>query len=135
MNRGRSLTAAARSLKLSADDLRKTLKQLRLLKRKGKRWVINDDRPRRVPVMTGGRNRNLTVRGYEQASLLGEYHHAVGEFLHTNDTEFLKPFKGRSVQAVNGRRHVLETDPNALHRIAAMDTPPFHEIYEITSNT
>jgi hypothetical protein len=135
MNRGRSLTAAARSLKLPPDDLRKTLKQLRLLKRKRKRWVINDDRPRRVPVSTGGRQRNLTVRGYEQASFLGEYHHAVGEFLQSNDAKFLKPFKGRSVQAANGRRYVLETDPNVLHRIAAMDTPQFHEIYEITSNT
>jgi hypothetical protein len=135
MNRGRSLTAAARSLKLRSDDLRKTLKQLRLLKRKGKRWVINDDRPRRVPVSTGGRQRNLTVRGYEQVSFLGEYHHAVGKFLETNDPRVLKRFRGRTVTAANGRQYLLETDPNALHRIAAMDTPPFHEIYEITSNT
>jgi hypothetical protein len=35
---------------------------------------------------------------------------------------------------MDGKSHPLETDPNALHRIAAMDTPPFHEIYEITSN-
>jgi hypothetical protein len=135
MNRGRSVTAAARSLNLPPDDLRKTLKQLRLLKRKGKHWVINDDRPRRVPVTTGGRKRNLTVRGYEQASFLGDYHHAVGKFLEANDPRVLKPFRGRTVKAANGRHYVLETDPNALHRIAAMDTPPFHEIYEITSNT
>jgi hypothetical protein len=135
MNRGRSLTATARFLKLPPDDLRKTLKQLRLLKRKGKRWVFKDDRPRRVQLMTGGRKRNVIVRGYEQASFLGEYHHAVGQFFEDNDPKVLKQFEGRTVRAVNGRQYVLETDPNVLHRIAAMDSPVFHEIYEITSNT
>lgn len=135
LNRGRSLTVAARSVRLSPNDLRKTLKRLRLVKRKGKRWIFKDDRPRRIPAMTGGRTRNLTVRGYEQASFVGEYHQAVGKFLETNDAKSLKPFEGRTVQAANGRRYVLETDPNALHRIAAMDTPSFIEIYAITSNT
>jgi len=85
--------------------------------------------------MTGGRFRVLTVRGYEEARLVGEHHHAAGEFVRTNDIKLIKPFKGQSVQAVSGRKYALETDPNALHRIAAMDSPPFHEIYEITSNT
>ena len=85
--------------------------------------------------MTGGRSRNLILRGYQQARIVGEYHHAVGEFVRTNNVHFLKPFRDRTVKAANGRLYVLETDPNALHRIAAMDTPPFHEIYEITSNT
>ena len=135
MNRGRSLTAAAGSVKLKPKNLQRTLRERRLAKRKGRRWVIKDDRLRRVPVMTGGRFRVLTVRGYEPARLAGEHHHAVGEFVRTNSVKFITPFKGRTVQATNGRRYVLETDPNALHRIAAMDSPQFHEIYEITSNT
>jgi hypothetical protein len=135
MNRGRSRTATARSLRLAPDDLRRTLKQLRLLKRKGKRWVFSDDRPRRIRVVTEGRTRNVIVRGYEQAHVVSEYHHAVRAFLRTNNLKFLKPFRHRTVQAMNGREFVLETDPNALHRIAAMDSPQFHEIYEITSNT
>lgn len=133
MNRGRSLTAAARSLRLSRKNLEKAIKQKRLAKRQGRRWVTKDNRPRRVPVMTGGRFRVVTVHGYKQARLVGEHHHAVGQFVRTNALEFIKPFHGRSVQAVNGRKYLLETNPNALHRIAAMDTPPFHEIYEITS--
>ena len=75
--------------------------------------------------MTGGRTRNLVLRGYPQARLVGEHHHAVGEFVRTNDIAHLTPFEGQSVKAVNGREYSLETDPNALHRIAAMDTPPF----------
>lgn len=135
MNQGRSLSAAARSVRLPSADLQRLLKKLGLLKRKGKRWVFSDDRPRRIQVVTEGRTRNVIVRGYEQSHLLSEYHHAVREFLRTNNLKTLKPFKDRTVQAVSGREFILETDPNALHRIAAMDSPQFHEIYEITSNT
>jgi hypothetical protein len=135
MNQGRSLTAAARDSHLSSKQLQNYLKPRRLLMRKGNRWVFRDNRLRRLPVMTGGRSRPLIVRGYEQASFLGEYQHAVGQFLEDNDLKVLERFQGRTVTAVNGRQYVLETDPNALHRIAAMDSPVFHEIYEITSNT
>ena len=135
MNRGSSLTATARSLHVSAKDLKRSLKGKRLLKRRGKRWVPRDNRPRRVPVITGARVRIVTVSGYDQARLVGEHHHAVGEFVRTNAVELIEPFKGRSVQATDGRRYTLETRPNALHRIAAMDSPPFHEIYQITSQT
>jgi len=85
--------------------------------------------------MTGGRVRILTVSGYEQARLVGEHHHAVGEFVRTNAVELIEPFKGQSVQATDGRRYTLETRPNALHRIAAIDSPQFYEIYQITSQT
>jgi hypothetical protein len=135
INRGRSLTVAARESQIPAKELQKILVQHRLVKRKGQRWIAKDDRPRRVPVMTGGRFRVLTVRGYDEARLVGEHHHAAGEFVRTNAIELIKPFKGKTVETVGGRKYPLETSPNALHRIAAMDTPPFHEIYEITSGT
>jgi hypothetical protein len=133
LNRGRSLTATARRLGLSAKTLQQQLRRQHLITRKGKRWVPVDHRLRRVTVMTGGRTRELIVRGYKHARLVGKHHHAVGQFVRTNDIELLKPFKGRAVKAANGRRYILETDPNALHRIAALDSPPFHEIYDIVS--
>lgn len=133
MNRGRSLAAAAREVHVSPKRLQKFLVQRRLAKRKGQRWTTKDNRSRRLPVMTGGRFRVLTVPGYDQARLVGQHHHAVGEFVRTNVIELIKPFKGKTVQTVSGRKYPLETNPNALHRIAAMDSPPFHEIYEITS--
>jgi hypothetical protein len=133
MNRGDSLTAAARTEHVSRESLRDFLIRHRLTKRKGRRWAINDNWTRQVQVVTGGRVRTLTVRGYERARRAGEHRNAFGVFVRTNDISVLEPFKGQSMQATNGRRYVLETDPNALHRIAAMDTPPFHEIYEIIS--
>jgi hypothetical protein len=135
MNRGRSLTATARSLRLLPKDLQKLLTQQGLVHRRGKRWVIKDNRLRRIPVMTDGVIRNLTVRGFDQARLAAEHSQTVKKFVRTNDVTLLKTFAGRTVRAANGRRYALETDPNALHRIAAMDSPPFHEIYEITSPT
>jgi hypothetical protein len=135
MNRGRSLTAAARNLDLTREQLQAYLTRRHLAERKGQRWVPKDTRTRRVPVMTGGRFRTLTVRGYGPARLVGEHHHAAGEFVRTNDIKLIEAFNGRTVKAINGRRYVLGTDPNALHRIAAMDSPPFHEIYEISSAT
>jgi len=135
MNRGRSLTAAARSAHVSPERLRRVLIDQRVAQKKGSRWVATDNRPRRVPVMTGGRVLTPIVDGYLQARLVGEHHHAAGQFVRTNDLDFIKPFEGKYVRTVSGRMLSLETDPNALHRIAAMDTPPFHEIYEIVSPT
>jgi hypothetical protein len=85
--------------------------------------------------MTRGRIQVLTVSGYDEARRVGEHHQAAAEFVRRNDIELIKPFRGQRIQAVNGRRYALETDPNALHRIAAMDSPPFHEIYEIIAPT
>ena len=135
MNRGVSLTAAARTAHISRQRLRQFLTRHRLGKRKRRRWVTKDNRLRRLPVITRGRFRVLTVRGYEPARLAGEHHNAAAAFVRMNDASLIESFRGQSVQATNGRQYLLETDPNALHRIAAMDTPPFHEIYEIISST
>jgi hypothetical protein len=135
MNRGASLTEAARSLNLAPKSLQSFLGQRRLARRKGKRLVIKDNRPRRVPVMTKGRIRVVTVDGYEEARVAGQHYQAAGDLVRTNDIAVIQPFKGRSVRLATGKEIPLETDPNALHRIAAMDSPPFHEIYEIVSPT
>jgi hypothetical protein len=135
MNQGESMTAAARSRHVSAERLRRFLIEQEIAERKSRRWVIRDARPRRVPVITRGTIQLPIVAGYAEASLAGAHHHAVGEFVRTNDIDHIKPFDGLTVRSVSGRKIPLETDPNALHRIAAMDSPPFHEIYEIVSST
>lgn len=134
MNQGRSMTAAAREQHISAERLRRFLTQEGLARKKDQRWIPRDQRPRRLPVMTGGRSRVLTVDGYQQARIVGEHHNAVGQFVRSNNLAVIEPYVGLHVRGTNGRKYLLETDPNALHRIAAMDTPPFHEIYEIVSS-
>ena len=109
MNRGRSLTASARESQVPRKDFEKYLAQRRLRRRKGRRWTTKDTRPRRVPVMTRGRFRILTVRGYESARLVGEHHNTIGEFVRTNDIGFISPFRGQAVQTITGRKYPLET--------------------------
>jgi len=135
MNREHSLTAAARRSHISLRRLRRVLAKQGLIRRKGHHWVTKDNRLRKVLVMTRGRFRELTVRGFGEASLAAAHYVAAGQFVRTNDTRLLKPFEGKSVRAASGRNYPLETAPNALHRIAAMDTAPFHEIYEIIAAT
>jgi hypothetical protein len=127
------MTAAAKVYRVSAERLRQFLASQNLAERQARRWVMGDTRPRRMPVMTGGAIKTLTIDGYNQARLVGEHHYAVGEFVRTNDVELIRPFHGRSVRTSAGVEYALETDPNALHRLAAMDLPVFHEIYEIVS--
>ena len=55
-------------------------------------------------------------------------------FVRTNEVEYIQPFMGDGLTDTKGRFLPFETEPNELHRIAAMDTPPFHEIYQIISN-
>jgi hypothetical protein len=135
MNRGDSLAITARLVGIPTKTLRQQLQRGGFLKRKGNRWIVKDDRPRRIVIFTGGRARKITVAGFAEASFAAGHYHASGEFVRTNKLKVLKPFKGKTVKDLKGRLHTLETDPNALHQIASMDSPPFHEIYEITSNT
>ncbi|MET0009413.1 MAG: hypothetical protein ABW124_14870 [Candidatus Thiodiazotropha sp. 6PLUC9] len=135
MNRGQSLTSTAKSHHVSANRLSRYLSEHGLAELKGRRWIPTDSRPRQIQVMTKGVMKVLTIVGFKQASLIGEHHYAAGRFVRTNDIEWLHPFEGQYVRDINGRKYPLETDPNAIHRIASMDDPPFHEIYEITSNT
>jgi hypothetical protein len=134
MNRGESLTAATRRAGLSRKLFTPLASKRRLIKRKGRRWVVNDKRMKRVLVASRGRLQKIWVDNYEDASLAGSHYSAIGNFVRDNDVSRLEPFEGLFVRAANGKRFPLETDPNELHRIAAMDSPPFHEIYEITSN-
>ena len=55
----------------------------------------------------------VTVRSSKQAQLASEHLIAVGRFLRTGDTEWLKPFVGKRVGGVE-----LLTDPDRLHELA-----------------
>jgi hypothetical protein len=88
------------------------------------------NRPRRVPIASRGKQKVVVVSPAE-ASKAAKYSNAAKNFLRTNDRAFLAPFEGASVKDVRGQKHKLETDPNSIHRIAAADEPPFHEIYGV----
>lgn len=98
---------------------------------RGKSLKISDARPREMNVMTGGENRRMKLRDYDQSALNGDHQNAVKAFVSSSDLDLIRPFEGKSVIDTKGKAHLLETDPNTLHRIAASGEPAFPEIYRI----
>ena len=129
----KNLSAAARSKGIAPERLRRLIKVHGLADRKGRKWVDTDRLPRRVLIYSNRRERLLFVGGYADAALAGAYWHAAKSFVRTNDIELLAPFVGQGVKDTQGRLHPLETDPNAIHRLAAAGGPAFHEIYRIVA--
>ena len=122
---------AARQAGVAPERFRRFLRHNALAYRAGREWQITDSRPRRMAVITGGDSKELSLDGFDQASLNGQHSAAVGAFLMSNDIDLLRPFEGRSVRDVHGKMHALETDPNRLHRMAAQGDEVFHEIYRL----
>jgi hypothetical protein len=129
---GTALSAAARSLGVAPERLRRYVAQTGVVEKRGRRWVVlNDARPRRMQVYSEGKLRVITVPGYEPAARIGRYLSAVGQFLETNDPAHLAPFVGESVTDVKGREYVFETRPNVLYRLSELGAETFEQVYRI----
>lgn len=130
---GKSQRASAKTAGISVERFRRHIYANNIAKRDGSRWVMVDNRPRRVPIIRDGETKAVTVQGFDEASKAGKYHAAVGHFVRTNDYDAIEPFEGEGLTDRKGRFHPFETDPNELHRYASADNPAFHEIYQIIS--
>ena len=134
MREGAGIGQAAREAGVSEKRLRRFLKLRNLASRKGRVWTIHDPRVRRLPVISQGQVKTIFVQGFKPASEAGRAWQAQGRFTQTNDIGLLAPLTGDGVTDTKGRFHPFETNPNTLHRIAAMEEPVFWEIYAITDN-
>ena len=128
-NQGR----AAKEAGVSAERFRNFLRSNSLAERQGRQWHITDKRTRSMTVISGGEAHELTLRDFEQASLNGKHLAAVGAFLRSNDIDLLRPFDGQSVIDASGQSHPLESNPNALYRLAHAGSEVFHQIYRLNS--
>lgn len=122
---------AAKEAGVSAERFRRFLRSNSLAERQGRQWQITDNRTRRMTVISDGEASEVTLRDFEQASLNGKHLAAAGAFLRTNDIDLLRPFGGQSVIDAKGQAHPLETDPNALYRLAHAGSEVFHEVYRL----
>ena len=131
---GMSLTAAAESIGVAPERLRGYLQQTGVASKQKERWSVGEDhRSRVVPVFSRGRTLEVTVSGYEEARLIGQYMSAVGQFLRTNDVSLLEPFRGKGLHDVNGVLIPFETNPNALYRLNRPGEDPFEAVYRINA--
>jgi hypothetical protein len=130
LRQDKSLAAAAKAAHVSPERLRHIAKSKGAIRKQGNRWIIDPDLPRRMPLFSRGRAIQVTVTG-DAASKIGAYMDAVGKFLTSNNRDLLKAFVGQSVIDTAGKSHPLETNPNALYRLASAGEATFEQVYRI----
>jgi hypothetical protein len=126
-----SLTVAAREAKVSPERLRRYATEKNIIERRGRRWVVRPQLPRRMPLFSDGKMLPVIVGDFASASKVGRFMSAVSTFLRTNNQAGLREFEGGSVADISGNIHPFETRPNALYRAASAHDQSFEHIYRI----
>jgi hypothetical protein len=127
----KSLTAAAREAKVSPERLRHYATEKNIIERRGRRWIVRRELPRRMLLFSDGKTLQVVVGDFASASKVGRFMSAVSAFLRTNNAAGLRPFEGASVADISGKIHAFETRPNALYRLASAHDQSFEHIYRI----
>lgn len=125
---GAPLNAAAREEHMDPRTVRKYLGS-ELRTKRGNRQTKptkNDRRTRRMLIPTALGNSPIRVHGSKQASALGKYMSAVGQYLRTGDTEALKEFDGKSISGTP-----LITDPQTLTSLGEAGSLQLDQIYAL----
>jgi len=131
LRKEKSFTKAAREAHVSPERLRTEAIEKGIVEKRGRRWTIKRDLPRRVLIYTGGRERPIVVPNFKEASVVGKYMSAVGSFVRTSDISFVRPFDGKTVTDVHGKTYLLETRPRILFRLSHAGSSSFEQIYRI----
>lgn len=126
---GKSPTAAAKEAHVAPERLRRLAKSKRLIK-SGKRWRLRKGLSRKVLIYSEGRELPIEV-SETMASRVGKYMAAVRWFVTTNKLAHIKPFAGKSITDIEGKRYSLEDRPNVLHRLAHTASETFERVYRV----
>ncbi len=127
----KSLSAAAKAAKIAPERLRHFATERGIIERQGRRWIVRHQLPRRMLLFTDSRPLQVVVGDFDAASKIGRFMSAVGEFLRTNKPAGLREFEGVGITDVSGKKHIFETRPNALYRLASAHDQSFEHIYRI----
>jgi hypothetical protein len=129
---GGTLTWASQAEHIDPRTVRKYLRtDLKRLKKEGQTRPTRSDRRRRemlVPTALG--TTPVVVQGSRQATLLGRYMSAVGQYLRSGSTEALSEFEGKSIGA-----HDLITDPETLNVLAEAGSLQLEGIYALPESS
>jgi hypothetical protein len=114
-NRGESLSEAVRNEYTTVRTVRRYVSSALVRDPRTRRFVAKsgDSFQRDINVLGYDAYVRVSVRSSKQAQLASEHLIAVGRFLRTDDTEWLKPFVGKRVGGVE-----FLTDPERLHEFA-----------------
>jgi hypothetical protein len=131
LRQDKSLTTAAREAKVSPERLRRYATEKNIIERRGRRWIVRRELPRRMLLFSDGKTLQVVVVDFASASKVGRFMAAVSAFLRTNSPAGLREFEGGSVADISGKIHPFETRPNALYRLASAHDQSFEHIYRI----
>jgi hypothetical protein len=131
MRHGASQAKAAKVVGIPVERLRLYRELHTTSQRRGREWIIFDSRPQPFWLATGGKLRSVVLPN-DEGTAVSRYWSAVNDFLDTNDTAYLAPFRGEGVRDVNGRTWFFETGPNTLRRLESADELGFAQIYADT---
>jgi hypothetical protein len=128
---GDSLTAAARNEQIDPRTVRKYLGvELKKLADGQTLPTKADRRLRRMWIPTSRGKTAALIRGSAQASKLGRYMSAVGNYLRTGNTQSLVEFEGLVISG-----HTLITDPDALSSLAQAGALELDRIYALPESS
>jgi hypothetical protein len=126
---GKSLTASARSVDMSPETFKRILRTRRIVKKRKGRWFVQRNVPRQMLLYSDGTAIQFVSADQKAISAAGTFMHAVRMYLNSNKPAELKPFVGKSVKDIFGKKHRFETDPNTLNRLASTGSESFEDIY------
>src|SRR4029077_15698318 len=92
----KSLTTAAREAKVSPERLRRYATEKNIIVRRGRRWMVRHELPRRMLLFSDGRAVQVVLCDFTSASKVGRFMSAVSQFLRTNNPAGLQEFEGIS---------------------------------------
>lgn len=93
---------------------------------------FEDSIPRKMRLWSKGDEIYVEVNSNFEASRIGQYFSALGQYKRTGDASVLEQFKGEKVTDVNGKTYVFETDTEAIDELfAEIEEIEYFDIYEI----
>lgn len=89
-----------------------------------------DNLLRKMRIYENGKEIRIQVRGLRNASIIGQYHSAVGRLIDRNEKNALEVFKKVTILDDKGKRHRLETNRKRIFEIFdRKQEPEYFEIY------
>ena len=125
-----SLRVAAQRVDLSPEAIRQSTNAFRKIHGRWRAKKV-DHIPRIMIINEKGRKRIVEVADSRVASLIGEYHNRVKQYLDTGKSSFLRELSKKRFKDKHGRIHVLETNPKTVLEIKTKEPKPeFYLIYD-----
>jgi hypothetical protein len=131
LREGRSQKRSAEIAGISVKQFSRFLRSNKLARYKNGRWRITDRRQREIVIISEGQESQIKVRGFTAASLAMRHRGAVKRFLDSNEASLLSPFEGVLITDISRQKHLLETRPNVLLRLANAGSDADMKIYRL----